>query len=172
MAATLSISQGAQVTFLSTTYDTAATTLSIYVNNVLASTGVSTSWQDLVTPDWAVSFHSADGTCVERTGGTSFPSSAALGVSGAYLTGKDYPGCSPANMPQSFWVSSGTLTTTWTYSSINGTGFVCFNSSDAGFVGTTTESDCIEVIDTAGTLGTHARITVKDLNNVTTTLTN
>lgn len=50
--------------------------------------------------------------------------------------------------------------------------FVCLNSSTQGFVGTSTESDCVEIVDANGTLGPRARVTTKDLNGVTTTLTN
>jgi hypothetical protein len=37
---------------------------------------------------------------------------------------------------------------------------------------TTTETDCVQVVDAQGTLGTRVRVTLKDANGVTTTLAN
>ena len=172
LSATLGIAPGAKVANGTTTYDTSTLTLALYAGGTLVATGVTTLWQSVGTPYWAFSFSTADKSCRIRTGGSSLPTTAAVGTTGPFLNGTEYPGCNPSNMPRSGWLSTGAVTTTWTYSDINGTGFACFNTSNAGLVGTETESDCVEVIDKAGTLGTHVRITVKDLNGVVTTLTN
>ena len=36
----------------------------------------------------------------------------------------------------------------------------------------TTETDCVDVVDAQGSLGMRVRVTLKDANGVTTTLTN
>ena len=172
LTATLSVSQGAQVTSNGTTYDTSTVTVSIYKGGVLQATGITTAWQDLGTPNWAISYSTPEGSCVLRISGSALPTSAALSQTGAYLSGTKYPGCSPSNQPQSFWTSTGTVAQTWAYQVFDGIPFVCINSSTQGVVGTSTESDCVEVVDANGTLGTRARVTTKDLNGVTTSLTN
>lgn len=172
LTATLSVAQGAQVTSNSKTYDTSTVTVSIYRGGILQATAVTTAWQDVGTPNWAISYATPGGSCVLRTGGSALPTSAALNQAGAYLSGTEYPGCSPSNQPMSFWTSTGAVAQTWAYQVVNGIPFVCLNTSTQGAVGTSTESDCIEVLDVNGTLGTRARVTTKDLNGVTTTLTN
>lgn len=172
LTATLSVAPGAQVTSNGTTYDTSSVTVSIFRGGVLQATGVTTAWQDVGTPNWAISFSTPDGTCVLRTGGSALPTSAALNQTGAYLSGAQYAGCSPSNQPRSFWTSTGAVVNTWAYQVFDGIPFVCVNSSSQGAVGTSTESDCVEVTDVNGTLGTRARVTTTDLNGVTTTLKN
>lgn len=172
LTATLSIAQAAQVSWSTQTYDTALVTLSVYNGATLVGTGVTTSWQATGTPYWDVFFQSSDGSCTLRGGGTALPTSAALGQVGSFLDGTEYAGCSPSNMPMTYWISSGTVTQTWAYQAVGGTPFVCINTSVQGFVGTTTESDCVEIVDTSGTLGSRVRVTTTNLNRVTTTLTN
>ena len=172
LTATLSVAQGAQITSNGKTYDTSTVTVSIYSGGVLQATGVTNTWQDVGTPNWAISYSTLEGSCVLRTGGSALPTSAALNATGAYLTGAEYSGCNPSNQPMSFWISTGTVAQTWAYQVYDGIPFVCLNSSTQGFVGTSTESDCVEIVDANGTLGPRARVTTKDLNGVTTTLTN
>jgi hypothetical protein len=69
-------------------------------------------------------------------------------------------------------MSTGTISETWSYTAIDGIAFVCLNSSITEASGTSTESDCIEVIDGNGTLGTHLRVTVKDADGRVMTLAN
>lgn len=173
LTATLSIAQGAPVTSNGSTFDTATLTTSIFNGGILSAFGVTTAWQLTGTPNWAATFNSSDGTCFWETSGSSLPTSASLGQSGAYITASQYSGCNATTLPYSYWIPVGKLTTTWSYSTINGTAFVCINSSNLGFVGVAAlESDCIEVVDTAGTLGTHVRISTQDLNKVVTVLAN
>ena len=172
LTATLSVTQSSQVTSNGITYDRSLVTASIYSGGVLQGTGVTTSWLNVGSPNWVTSFESADGSCIVRTGGSALPTSAALNQTGPYLTGARYAGCNPGNLPMTFWLSTGAVTQTWSYSLINGIAFVCINSSDRGFVGTSTESICAEVIDANGMLGTRLRVTTMNLNGVTTTLSN
>jgi hypothetical protein len=72
----------------------------------------------------------------------------------------------------SYWISTGTVAQTWAYQVFDGIAYFCLNSSTKGFVGTSTESDCVEIVDAGGSLGSHARVTTLDLNGVATTLTN
>jgi hypothetical protein len=47
----------------------------------------------------------------------------------------------------------------------------CMHTSRIDFF-ITTETDCVQVVDAQGTLGTRIRVTLKDANGVTTTLAN
>ena len=95
-----------------------------------------------------------------------------MGQSGPYVSAKRYAGCSTSSLPTTASLSTESVTQTWALQTIDGRSELCMNSAVAGFVGTATESDCVEVIDTAGTLGTHVKITTIDLNKVSTTLSN
>lgn len=172
LTATLSTAPGAQVTSNGTTYDTTSVTVSVFRAGVLQATGVTTAWQDVGGTNWAWSFQTPEGSCVVRTSSVLLPTSAALDQSGPFVSGTKYAGCSPGNLPRSFWTPVGTVAQTWSYRLIGGIPFVCIDSATTGAVGTETESDCIEVVDSSGTLGTRARVTTKDLNSVTTTLSN
>lgn len=172
LTATLSTSTGTPITSGSNTFDTSALTITVFSADALAATGVTTFWYWLGTVSPIVAFASADGSCTWTTASTALPTSANLGESGPYVTATRYVGCSPGNLPMTYWIPAGTVTSTWSYTDIGGIAFVCVNSSNRGSVGTSTESDCIEIMDIKGTLGSRARVSTKDLNGVTAVLSN
>ena len=155
------------------TFDSSLVTKSVYNSQgALIASSTLTLLMEVGSTNWAYVFEAADGSCVIRTGGAALPTSAALGQSGAYLSGPKYGGCNPTELPRSFWISTETLNQTWTYKTIGGIPFVCIDSALSGSVGTATESNCIEVADATGALGARLRVTITDLNGVTTTLSN
>jgi len=173
MLRSLNIAQGAPVTSNGKTFDVSTLTVSIYRAGALQSTGVTTAWLDVGTANWAYTFQTPDGSCNVRTGGTALPSSAVLNAAGPFISGDQYPGCTPARLPTSLSLSLTPVASTWAYRVTNGIPFVCIESSIRGAVGgVQSESDCVEVVDANGTLGSRVRIVVTDLNGVTTTLTN
>jgi hypothetical protein len=174
LTASLAVAPGASAAYGSTTVDTARLTLTVSQGGNVISSDVSTFWQDVGTPDWAVLFSSAADVCALRTGSTALPTTGSLGAHGAYITGTIYPGCDASNLPQSSSVSVGTLTQTWSYQEIGGVAFVCVNDDQAvnGVVPHATTSYCAEVTDANGTLGTRVHISATDFNGVTTTLAN
>jgi len=172
VTAQLAVSQGPRYVAYGTTVDSATISALIYSGGTLRTIGSTSAWQEIGSPNWLITFSSADGTCTLRTGGVPLPSAASLGDSGPYLSGTQYPGCTASNLPTTSWIPSATVTQTWSYSLISALPFVCIHTSTRTLIGTATESDCVEVVDSNGTLGSRMRIAMKDLNGVTTTLSN
>lgn len=171
VAATLSIGPSTPVTYSGATYDRSTLTSTTTSSTGAAiGTAVTTLWLSQSEHVQVFESNSADGTCVFSTSTELLPTSAALGEAGPYVVGKEYAGCAAPGTVTTLSISTGTVTQTWSYSAIAGTGYVCMTSSDAGFVGTSTEQDCFEVVDASGTLGSRARVTVTDLNGTVTTL--
>jgi hypothetical protein len=166
LSMTLSVAQGGSISTPYGTMDVSTTTVALYQGATLVSTNVGTSWLVQGTPYPGITFSSVDGTCLLTTSGTQLPATATVNQSGPLRTATIYAGCNPGNLPLTTWLSSGTQTATWTYAVYNGTPFLCINSTITD-IATSTESDCIEVIDANGTLGSHARATLRDRNGVT-----
>jgi hypothetical protein len=75
-------------------------------------------------------------------------------------------------LPSQAITQVGTSTNTWSFESTGGLDFFCLNGSDTESDGTSKESDCVEVADTSGALGTHARIVSEDAAGDTLTFAN
>ncbi len=172
LTATLGIAQGGTLTHQGLSFDSSVLTITLFRGGTLLSASVSTLWYYPGTVNLRFSTNSGDSTCNNYTAISNLPVAANLGQSGSYFVATQYPGCTSPNNAGP--MSSGTVTGTWSYSDIGGIAFVCLNSSNKtnGLVSTSTESDCVEVVDTNGTLGTRARIALKDPNGVTTVLSN
>jgi hypothetical protein len=170
LTATLTIAQPAPGSFKGTSYDVSTVSLIARSGTALAGSNTVTIWLMTGTPDQVFLATSSDGNCGVTDTTTTLPTSAALGQSGAYNSMTVHYRCTePANTSTLF--TAGTRTQTWSYEVLNGIPMVCINSSLRQLY-TTTESDCIEVIDTRGTLGSRVFVTTTDANKVTTRLAN
>jgi len=174
--ATLSNAPGSQVSSEAGVFDSFTSTVSIFRGGTLAASGVTTYWMSPGSPYPTYQFDSADGSCIGSRSITALPTSAILNQSGPYLAGSEYSQCSSSNLPRTIFgidFSVAEVTQTWSYQAIGGVPYVCINSSwNHRFGGTSIESNCIEVLDSSGTLGGRVRITATDLNGVTITLSN
>lgn len=171
VTASVSIAPGAQAQANGQTYDSATISIAMFRGGALVASSISTLWLAPGTSQIVYSFKS-DGSCFIAMAHGVLPSSAALGQAGAYVSGSKYSGCSPSNLPRTFWTESAAVTQTWSYRQIAGVAFVCLDSSERSIVGSATESDCFEVSDASGAIGARARLTQTDLSGRTTTLAN
>jgi len=165
----LSTAAGNQVTDLDISYDTSNITSSAYSDGILLANNVSTIWliQGTLTPYFTTTTTSQ--ACGKITSTTPLPTQAQIGQSGHYYSATRYTSCISPSSIRAWWGSSGNNTLTWSVQAVEGITYVCLNSSTQD-VTTTTESDCVEVIASDGTLGSRARVTTKDWKNVTATL--
>jgi len=170
LTATLTIAQPAPGSFKGTAYDISTISLVARNGTALAGSNTVTIWLMTGTPDQVFLATSSDGNCGVTDTATALPTSAALGQSGAYNSMTVHYRCTePANTSAIF--TAGSRTQTWSYELLNGIPMVCINST-LRQVAITTESDCIEVTDTRGTLGSRVFVTTTDGNKVTTRLSN
>lgn len=170
LTATLTIAQPAPRSFKGKSYDISTVSLVARNGTALAGSNTVTIWLMTGTPDQVFLATSSDGNCEVTDTAAALPATAALGQSGAYNSMTVHYGCTePANTSAIF--TAGTRTQTWSYELLNGIPMVCINSSLRELY-TTTESDCIEVVDNKGTLGARVFLTTTDANKVTTRLSN
>lgn len=170
LTATLTIAQPEPGSFKGTSYDISTVNLTARNGTALAGSNMVTIWLMTATVNQVFLATSSDGNCGVTGSATALPNSAALGESGTYNSMTVYYSCTtPSNT--SLYFAAGTRTQTWSYEVLNGIPMVCINSS-LRQIYTTTESDCIEVIDTKGTLGSRVFVTTTDANKVTTRLSN
>lgn len=172
ITASLSVTQSAAATYQNVNYDVATVSISVRSGVNLLGTSSLTIWFTTGTVGQFFLASSADGNCDVAKTSTVPPTSAALGQSGPYNTMTALYSCNtPTGAANSLSFISGTRTQTWSYEVIKGIPMVCINSSLAQLA-TTTESDCIEVIDANGTLGTRVLVTSMNANKVTMSLSN
>jgi hypothetical protein len=165
----LSIDQPSSRTYSGVSYDISNINLTVRNAGALAASNTVTIWFFGGTIEQLVLVTSSDGRCGWSTSGATVPKVAALGQSGAYTLMTTYQSCDPP-VSRSV-ISRGTRTQTWSYELVDGIPMVCVNSTLREFY-TTTESDCIEVTDSAGTLGSRVSVVTTDINSVTTRLKN
>lgn len=151
LTATLTIVQPAPGSFKGTPYDISTVSLVARNGTALAGSNTVTVWLMTGTPDQVFLATSSNGKCGVTDTASALPTRAGHGQSGAYNSMTVYYRCTePANTSANF--TSGTRTQTWSYEVLNGIPMVCINSSLRQLY-TTTESDCIEVVDTGGHSG-------------------
>ena len=167
VSASLSIAPGAAATYNGISYDTTTLTTTVTVAGSPASTAVTTLWLQPASSVLVFETSSSNASCLYVSSQSALPVTATVGQAGPYITATRYPGCT---VPGTVYVSIGTVTQTWSYTSVSGIGFACLTTSDAQALGTSTEQDCFEVTDANGSLGSRARVTIRDLDGVTTTL--
>lgn len=100
----------------------------------------------------------SNGTCSISTSSAALPTSAAVGGSGAFYSGRDLDGCTGASS------TVGTTTATWSLEADTGVVLLCWNlvAKDAVRALDSTQSNCVEIA-TDGSLGTRARFAVSAL---------
>ena len=98
---------------------------------------------------------SATGSCNIAVAASAAPSSASIGMSGAYATVKILGGCS-ASSP-----SSASYTLDWSLENDAGVALLCMNEVITATSGTSTQAYCFEIAPD-GTLGTRARVKIAD----------
>lgn len=114
----------------------------------------------------------SDGSCVRYTSTTALPTSAALNSSYPFAAGTTFTSTSSCTTPSNAVgllgdSPAGNVTISVSYNVIGGIPMICLNSSDTLTFftptrqkGTTTEADCVEVVDANGTLGSKAFVSV------------
>jgi hypothetical protein len=129
-------------------------TSKLYLNGTLNSTSVDTAYYDASSLAY-IGNASSDGSCETTNPAAAPPTAARQGTAGALYQSVTYASCtSTASRLQ-------TSTVQWAVSAIDGYVFACENGStlDAASGVTLTTSECYE-IDSAGTIGTHARLSL------------
>lgn len=169
LTALLTTSTLASTTYNAKAYDRSAVTVAVFRASVQQSSNTVTLWFPQGTLNLIFLAYSANGFCSLATDATLLPTSASIESTGPYFSGTRYPSCSA--LGDRVFVPAGNVSSTWTYSAYNGSGWMCINSTITDFA-TVTESDCFEVADSTGTLTGRVRVTTKDGNGVTTTLSN
>ncbi|WP_284617465.1 hypothetical protein [Aquabacterium humicola] len=170
VTATLTIAQGLSTSSRGRAYDVTSVTMQLRNSSgAVVGSGTASPWFLAGTVDQAF-VATSDGTCAVTSSGTKLPTSASVGQNGPYVTATEYAGCSTLDNVRGP-ISSGTRTQTWSVNSIEGGTYACLHTSRVDFF-TTTESDCVQVVDARGNLGGGVRVTLKDANGVTTTLSN
>jgi hypothetical protein len=118
----------------------------------------------------AFAYREPSGDCSLFASASEPPISPSLvGQSGALYSGTVVVGCSTINgVPI---VTRGTVSGTWSVQSEGATTFLCVESKLQDFL-TTSQVSCLELTDTAGTLGTRVRVTLTQTDTAPLVLRN